>query len=770
MNRFPRLSVAFFGSVVLASEATAQRAEPGRFEIPGLDWGPRSAWRVRAATVSARRSALIQAGQIRALNASQPLLAAASVASGAAATAVTGTFFVPVIAIAYSDVATPFPADAYRAVLFSTPPHPEARPYSLKTYYEQISGGRITMTGRVFDPVRVDSTAGYYQQNCNGISVPGRTACPDGGRRFGSMLLAALDSVSNRPGSDTVWSQFDNDGPDGRPNSGDDDGTVDFVTFLQPTRDGACQPSPGVWAHRWVMSVWNAGSPYVTKTPRRNAIGQPIPGQFIRVNDYTIQSQVGGVTACDAPAPGSPATPSQIMSIGVVAHETGHAFGLPDLYDVGGPTQGIGEWGTMGSGLYTKPASPATFDAWSLNELGWVTIDTLSSGRTITTGARQRSDTVFLARTKLASELVLIENRQSVLGDTAFFDQSLPITNLSGGPCASRCRKTPGLLLWHIDLAKIASGRPSNQVNTGPVHGVALIQADGANDLRRSGGNRGDRGDSYPGLTDNRGYTLGTTPAARTNAGEYVGFILDGIEPVTGEAIRFRFLRRDASVVAASYAPISVIVNGDRLGRFEGVLPPGTPLSVTADSVQEVFSGRSRGRFLAWSNGGLRTQTIVSGPTPDTLIASYGVEHRALATTGGTGTGSITASVAGSPTAGIYLAQGTPVTLTAAPAAGASFAGWRGDTASAAPGLTLPMGRPYDVEATFVTEVAVSVAEATTEILGTQRLTTEQRAFLDLLGNRNGLYDVGDYLALLRRTGQGAPPELLRSVAVRRGQ
>ena len=50
------------------------------------------------------------------------------------------------------------------------------------------------------------------------------TACPDGGHRFGLMLLAALDSISNRPGGDTVWSQFDNDGPDGLPNSGDDDG------------------------------------------------------------------------------------------------------------------------------------------------------------------------------------------------------------------------------------------------------------------------------------------------------------------------------------------------------------------------------------------------------------------------------------------------------------------------------------------------------------------------------------------------------------------
>jgi hypothetical protein len=46
---------------------------------------------------------------------------------------------------------------------------------------------------------------------------------------MGELLLAALDSISNGPGADTVWSRYDNDGPDGIPNSGDDDGIVDVV-------------------------------------------------------------------------------------------------------------------------------------------------------------------------------------------------------------------------------------------------------------------------------------------------------------------------------------------------------------------------------------------------------------------------------------------------------------------------------------------------------------------------------------------------------------
>ena len=107
------------------------------------------------------------------------------------------------------------------------------------------------------------------------------------------------------------------------------------------------------------------------------------------------------------------------MAVGTVSHETGHAFGLPDLYDTRGSTQGIGGWGLMGSGNYARPYSPSSYDAWSLNALGWATIDTLGTSRTIITGPRLLNDTIFYAKTHDVNEYVLLENRQSVLSDTA---------------------------------------------------------------------------------------------------------------------------------------------------------------------------------------------------------------------------------------------------------------------------------------------------------------------------------------------------------------
>lgn len=728
--------------------AVGQRAgaELGRFEVPGLDWAPSSAWRARAAVVRANRWAALERGDLRALNQRGPLLSIAQ-SGGSAAFAVTGTFHLPVVPIGFSDSTVPYPTTEFNSVLFGAAA-PGGGAYTLKTYYEQISNGRIQMFGRVFDPVRTDSTASYYQQNCNGIGVI--NTCADGGRRFGLMLLAALDSISNRPGSDTAWSRFDNDGPDGLPNSGDDDGDVDFVTFIQPVRDGACG-GEGIWAHRWVISAWNGGSKYLTKTPRRDAAGQPIPGQFIRVENYTMQSQRGGPSGCD---------PNFIMPVGTVAHETGHAFGLPDLYDTdrSSGTEGIGEWGIMGSGNYSRAYSPASYDPWSLNELGWVTIDTLGATRTVVTGPRQFSDTVFLARFATPGELLLIENRQAVESDSTML-------NVNGGStapnCRSNCRKMPGLLLWHIDLGRIATGRSTNRINTGPVQGVAVEQADGLNNLRSTGSarNRGDAGDPYPGTAANTRWSLGSTPSARSNYGEYAGFIIDQVAQLPNLAMRFRFLKRNPSVVRSTLPGAAIRVNGEFVGKFEDVVPAGDPIALEVDSVQLVQT-RTRARWLAWSIGGPRNQTVTSGVKPDTIAATFAAEHRVAVTISGTGVGAVT-GVPANP----FVPEGTPVTVTATPQAGSIFVGWRGDTTTTAASVTLPMGRPYDLEASFLAPLVISSADATTEVLGTPKLTDEQKVYLDQLGNRNGLYDLGDYLALLKRSGQAVPPAVLQAIA-----
>jgi len=726
--------------------------------VEPTDWGPNAAWRRRATEVRLRRMQLLRSGNLSVLNSirGSPFFTPSLVIGGGAATAVTGAFHVPVIPIAYKDVAVPYPVGDYQRILFSR--NPGDRPYTVTTYYEELSHNRISLDGVVFAPVRMDSVAAFYTDGCNGISISGLTSCPARPvNRLGAMLVAALDSISNRPGADEVWAPFDNDGPDGLPNSGDDDGVVDFVTFLQPEVGGECRSNvpaaTGVWSHRFVIAAWH-GQPFVTRTLRRGADGQPLPGQFIRVNDYTIQSEVGGITAC---APGS------IMAVGTVAHETGHAFGLPDLYDTRASTEGIGGWGLMGSGNYSRPYSPASYDAWSLTSLGWVTVDTLGTSRTITTGARLLSDTVYYARTANSQEYFLVENRQAVLSDTAHMNPALPSTC----PMLGFCAKSPGLLFWLIDEIQVNGGLPSNSVNTGPIHGVALLQADGLNQLRVPGSrNRGDRGDSYPGSSGNARLSLQSNPGARDNFGSYLGFIVDRIEQLSGAAMRFRFTRRMPSVVQGLNGG-QIRVDGVLWDRYEEVIPGGDILRVSADPIQLIGGGKTRLSFLGWTPDGPRDQVIFSNPAkPDTLSASFSVEHRLRLTT--TGSGIVIASLPGDLAQGIYLQQIAPVRLTATPEPGFIFVGWRGDTVATGPVLDLVMRKGYDLEARFISDVFIAPPDAASDLLGTPKLSPAQRAYLDELGNRNGGYDVGDLLALYRRLGQAAPPRVLLAPPARK--
>ncbi|MFN2316591.1 MAG: M6 family metalloprotease domain-containing protein [Gemmatimonadales bacterium] len=739
-----RIVAATVSALILAlgpgpGSVMAQAADGVRrvVEPPGMDFHPDGAWRRRAAQVRRERQALLRAGDIPALNRSAELVLRGPFAVQAyqvMGSAVTGRYIVPVIPIAYSDTPVNYTTQEFSDVLFGTTP-PLGRPYTLKTYYEELSRGRIEMDGVIFTPYQHDQTAAWVTDGCKGVSIPGQTSCPrpNNQNRMGQMLIALLNAVSTGTGGDTVWAQFDNDGPDGIPNSGDDDGFVDFVTFLQPQVGGECTNSSGIWSHRWVISVWNNGSPYVTQTPRRNAQGNPIAGQFLQVRDYTIQSQLGGFTGCASGA---------ILPVGTVAHETGHAFGLPDLYDTSNQTWGIGDWSLMSLGNQVTQLSPASYDPWSLFVLGWATVDLLENHRTVVTGPRVLTDTIFLARAVAApQQYVLVENRQAVGSDTAQM-----------GPGALARQKMPGLLLWHVDDQKVAAGLLGNTVNNGPSHGVALLQADGLNQLRARQ-NRGDPGDPFPGSTNNTRFSLLTNPAARDYQGQPFGFAFDQVAQLPNGAMTFRYTRRPPSVVTTTFPTAMVRVDGTLYQRYEDIVAPGRALAISVEQEQLLAGGRSRVTFLSWSNGGPREQTVISGPvTPDTLVATMMTQHRLLALV--SGSGSISTSPAGvDPATGPFLAQGTQVTLTATAAPGMTFNLWTGDTVSTSPVLSLAMNRPYDVTATFTVAVPVTVAEARSAILGTGTLSAEQREHLDLQGNRNGYFDIGDYLSMLSRLG-----------------
>jgi M6 family metalloprotease-like protein len=713
-----------------------------RREIPGFDFRKDGVWRRQGRAVRALRARLLSRRNFGALNA--PMAAAgAPLASGAA---VSGVLRVPTILFKFKDTpaATLRNTTQYNQVLFAASPTGASagRPYTYRSFYEELSNGLLSVQGQSYGYAALDSNEVTYagvpgtctgnNGNCNGLFSGPAVDRMQGG------LREALQKLDNQ----VDWAQYDADG----------DGIVDLVVFIQPAIDGACGGTTNnhLWSHRYFLTA----GPYATHS-------RDSRGRRIVVSDYTLQSGVGGADGCDA---------TQIMPVGTVAHETGHGFGLPDLYDTSNQTEGVGEYSLMGSGNYTSSFSPSRMDAWSLNELGWVTIVPISTGNTYAFGPAPTSDTAFylpVAGANPRGEYFLLENRQPVQSDSAMLRDHCQAWYASPSPPAS-CGG--GLLIWHVDSAQIARASSANQVDSGPIHGLAIVQADGYRNLERdpsvrcapgaptpSCSDRGDAGDLYPGPTNSVAFTPTTVPAAvRNSDGLPAGPVIDQITPLPSNSVMQFRLSYPVWVVRAAPDTAALIQFDDvSYHVFRGILTPSSTHTVAVDSAQLTGSGRTKQLFVSWSDGLPRNHSYTAGASPETLTVNLARSHRLDYS--GTNGGAVAADTVGSSVAsGSYLAEGTNVILTATTGS-LPFISWLGDTVSKSATITLPMRRPYTVRAAFL--APLNAADVVSQLLNGTGLTPQQQLDLDQLGNNNGVFDLGDFLAWTQATGPAIAAE-----------
>ncbi|MBI1723417.1 MAG: M6 family metalloprotease domain-containing protein [Gemmatimonadetes bacterium] len=733
MNRRLVLVVVLAALAVPGHDALAQGAQDARRrEPPGFDFSPDGVWRVRARQVRAQRARALSRGDFAALNA--PVAMRAAVPSPLA---VTGVLRTPVLLVRYrnTDTTTLRAPSQYADVLVGATA-PSGMPYTLRTFYEELSSGLFSVQGQVIGWTTLDSNDTFYEGACNGL----RGYCTN--PRTGNLMQEAL----TRADSTLDFGQFDNDGPDGVPNSGDDNGTVDLATFIFPEVDGACGTT-NIWAHKDQYRFWFGGVPFATNDARAG-------GGFIQVNDYTIQSGLGSPASDRFGCAGT-----DIMGLGTIGHEFGHGLGLPDLYDTNpndeDDSEGIGEWGLMGSGGYAVSRSPAHMESWSRNQLGWVTLRALTSNGTFTFGPTTSMDTVLLVRPGVLNtrgEFFLLENRQSVLSDTG-------LIRLKG----------PGLLIWHVDSTKYAQNFFSNTVNSGSIHAVWLMQADGFDQLRSSTQgirNRGDAGDPYPGTSGNVTFSFFTSPSATLNAnGAFVGFAVDSIrQVVAGGEMAFRLRFGGSFVASASDTNAQIRVRGTALNTYRDVLPAGDTVTVSADSVQADAAGRTQYVFTGWSDAGARTHVVTGSGANLTLTAQ--ITRRFLVSATVVGSGAIAASPSIDLASGTLVSEPDSVVLTATPSAGNVFAGWTGDTTAFRPRLVLRARRPFAVTASFALLALDSVVAQLTRGTG---LTLGLQTTLDRQGNDNGSFDLGDVVAWLDQSRTAVSAEVRARLLGRAG-
>ena len=394
-----------------------------------------------------------------------------------AGAAVTGTFRLPVLAGLYENTNAPYAQADYQTRLFG-----DGRGIvSLSEYYEEVSGGVFALTGVVSEWIQLAHSADYYEPDSTTHERYGRV------REFINDVLVGAD-----PSFD--FSVYDNDGDDGIPNSGDDDGYVDVAAFIYPSAAMNCG-GPGIWPHR--SGLWN--DPFITNDPSAN-------GDFMKILDYTIQS---GVTCGSL----------EIMGSGTISHEMGHALALPDLYDTdqddGTVSAGIGHWGLMASGGWNEQVSPAHMSAWSKDFLGWVHVSTATGNQVgLQLFSIQESHSVVRVDVQGGNEYFLLSNRQ-VTGSDAY---------LHGG----------GLLVWHIDQDVIDAKRGYNRVNADANHkGVDLEEADSQEHLDYNT-NRGDAGDPFPGANGSTTFDYLSDPNSLSNQGNISGLALRNISHAQG--------------------------------------------------------------------------------------------------------------------------------------------------------------------------------------------------------------------------------------------
>jgi len=314
---------------------------------------------------------------------------------------------------------------------------------SVTHFYDEMSAGQFRLEGRVL-------SKWYHSKSSASTYLASETGAGGEFGRFVREILSAADA-------DTDFAEFDNDGPDGDPNSGDDDGAVDLIFII--TRSA---PSGFIVTQATGLARLGLESTFVSND-------QTIDGRIVRVrsDDGTT---VGGVLQRGR---------SFAEAVGSMAHEFGHVLGLPDLFDTDFTLQGtamnpaedsagIGYWGLMGHGTrgWDDRGGPNPFSAWSLQRLGWLG----QSNENLVTLDRDTADLAF----EEAGESIVYKLPQRLPVESSAPIYYLMEHRRPGKSFYERNLPGSGLLVWRIDERALERG---NSVESSKL--VDLVCADG---------------------------------------------------------------------------------------------------------------------------------------------------------------------------------------------------------------------------------------------------------------------------------------------------
>ena len=462
-----------------------------------------------------------------------------------------------------------YPTTHYEDLLFSVGTYATG---SMRDYYLENSYGNFDVTGEISGWHRMPQDYSYYVDGQRGFG-----SYPHNAQKLTEDAIAAADPYVD-------FSQYDNDGPDGIPNSMDDDGHVDALFVVHAGRGYESTGNLNhIHSHAWVTS-------------------SPVSVDGVLAYRYSMEPEDG--------------------EIGVFCHEFGHVLGLPDLYDYGYDSRGVGYWSVMAGGSWGGGGiTPVHFDGWSKIELGFVTPIVPSTNLIdIEVLNVEENPEVYKVWTDgLPDKQYFVMEHRRKIG----FDVSVP---------------GKGIVIFHVDTK--AASNDNQMCGSGSPHFlVAVEQADGECDLENNS-NSGDLGDPWPGKNGtnnpNPAFNLLSTPNTNKYNDEQTGVsiynvhLADGIGHVSiavsevsphvevafpnggeffegGSQDTIRWLAIDDLEVDS----VSIYLSADGGSTFPHLLASGEPNdSAFIWDISGVNSANCRIKVLAYDNYGNTSEDI----------------------------------------------------------------------------------------------------------------------------------------------------------------
>ena len=317
--------------------------------------------------------------------------------------------------------------------------------YSMRKYYQDMSGGQLNLTFTVLGPYNLDHNKTYYGEN---------TEKSDGKKddKPGNLIHDAISKALDAGHLNAeLWANYADNW------DYNNDGEIDTIFVIH----AGIGEEEGTDTDAIFSQQWNLNS--AKKSGRSDYAARSVEfgGKEKTFSSYTIEPEYNSSGAVKG------------ASIGVFCHEYGHILGLMDLYDTTYVTNGVGywclmsfgNWGSFGAGNTVPGADPAPLLAWEKYYLGWlnpVTITPTAEPQTFYFSDIESSRKTWkIPLNPSGSQYLMLEGKKENSTGTGWYVQE------------------DGLLITHIN-EDILSKYWGNNINISKtrVHGVDIVESE----------------------------------------------------------------------------------------------------------------------------------------------------------------------------------------------------------------------------------------------------------------------------------------------------